>query len=349
MRKFDLEVLVDQFTWIPWVSETVVPEMRWLKFITVFSEPMDLGGLVIKPTRTHGPIKQNYMIIENELFSEDYLSATQMVFQKTQQLLDLLSIVSSRGFKISRIRPGAKIRRKLGLIHRKSLRERMLLYLLKRFSPEPILEGTTDSEGKLSTELTAYRELVAVSKVEGFLEEDVILTTDFPGNKADIEIGMLPIEEFKKRLEEAQRNFRRISANKKLRSSARLYRMSLLLDDYIARYVLMWTALESATSVPRRLEGPKKIELISSRLTEVPGVEDAPENLRQIIKRLNWTRNRIVHEPAFAIRKQFQENLTRSLIELDWILYNCLLCGFGLPLLPEISSPLKGQSTRLTR
>ena len=68
----------------------------------------------------------------------------------------------------------------------------------------------------------------------------------------------------------------------------------------------------------------------------------------QIIEKLNQTRNRIVHRPAFAIRKTFQENLVRSLIQLDWILYNHLLSRFGLPLLPESLSPFKGFN-RLSR
>lgn len=341
-KKWDLEVLVDQFTWIPWTSEKGIPKMRWLKYLTVFPEPMNLGGIVVRPTRTRGPIKQNYMIIENEIFAEDYLSATQMIFQKTQQVLDLLSIVTSRGFRIYRVRPVAEIRKKLGLTRRTSFRERMLFHLRKLLSPKPILQGTTDSKGEFTISLTAYKEHIAVPKVEGFLEENVIFTTDFPGKEISaVNIGLLRIDEFKRRLEEAKRRFLSIVSIKELHSAARLYRTSLQLNDYMVRYVLMWTALESATLVPRSLQGKKKIDWISSKLTKVPGVEDVPDNLTRIIKRLNWTRNRIVHKPAFAIRKRFQEDLPRSLIQLDWLLYNHLLSRFGLPLLPESSSPFK--------
>jgi hypothetical protein len=38
----------------------IIPEMRWLNFLTVFPEPTDLGELVVRPMRTRGPIKKNY-------------------------------------------------------------------------------------------------------------------------------------------------------------------------------------------------------------------------------------------------------------------------------------------------
>jgi hypothetical protein len=336
-----LEVVVNQFTWIPWSSEAVIPEMRWLKQLTIFSEPISLGEIILKPVKTHGPIRQNLMIAEKELSAEDYLSAIQIFFGDTQHILDLLSLVTSRGFKILRVRPSLEIRRKLGLERQKSFRESVRLSLLKRLKQKPVRHDA-GTKGESIAPLTAYQKLIAVSRAEGYLEENVIFTTDFPReDTSTVSIDMLNIGEFKRRLEVAQRNFHAITSKRNLRAGLRFYRTSLQLNDYMVRYVLMWTALESATLVPRKITGKKKIKWISEKVQTVPGIKNGSENLEEIVKRLNQTRNRIVHQPAFAIRKRFQECTTSSLIQLDWVLYNYLLSSFELPLLPSNSSPFK--------
>lgn len=340
-KTWDLEVLIDQFTWIPWVEETaIIPEMRWLNFLTVFPESIDLGELVVRPMRTHGPMKKNYMVAEKEILAQDYLSATQIIFRKAQQMLDLLSVVTSRGFRICRVGPSAHVLRKLGLTRRPSFQERLRSYLLRRLSTEQAVEGTIKGSESAKS-LSAYKEFVAVSKAEGFLEEDIVFTTDFPGKQAlTIEVGMLREDEFNRRLVQARKNLSRIMAEEKLNSAIRLYRVSLQLDDYIVRYVLLWTALESATQVPYRVTGKEKIDWISSRIINVPGVMKS-ENAKKILQRLNLIRNTIVHRPAAAIRQDFQEGLTKSLVELEWLLYNHILSSLALPMLPEVSNPFK--------
>lgn len=308
--------------------------------MTIFPEPVNLGGVVLRPLRIGGPTRQNPMIIEKALHSGNYFLATQTAFREIERILDLLSIVSSRGFKIHRIRPSAKVRKGLGLTRRKSLKERMVRCLQERLSPKPIIEGKWDSGGKLTTSLRPYREHIAVSKAEGYFEENVVLTTDFPSPRADVEIGMLRIEEFRRRLEEAQKNFQRMTNKEELHSAARLYRTSLQMNETLARFVLMWTALESATLVSKKQRGRGKIEKMTLQLDNVPGIREK-KNLKRIVERLNRARNRIVHNPQFAIRKAFRESLTTMLIQLDWILHNHLLYLFGLPLLPEISSPFQ--------
>lgn len=337
-----LEVLVDQFTWIPWSSEAIIPEMRWLKQLTIFPEPISLGEVVLSPVKTHGPVRQNLMIIEKEILAENYLSATQILFGDVQRILDLLSVVTSRGFKILRVRPSSEVRLKLGMTQKKSFRESVLLSLQKKLKSKTPHHHDNSCKVKSITPLTAYQKLIAVSRAEGYLEENVIFTTDFPRKEiSTLNIDMLNVSELKRRLEAAERNFHMISSNKNLRAAVRFYRISLQLNDYMVRYVLLWTALESATSVPKKITGRNKIKWISEKVLTVPGINNGSESPEEIIERLNQVRNRIVHQPPFAIRKKFQEGMASSLIQLDWILYNYLLNGFELPLLPSTLSPFK--------
>ena len=338
---WNLEVIVDQFTWMPWISEaTIIPEMCWLKYLTVFPEPITLGGMVIVPERNQGPLRRNYLIIRKKISAENYLSAIQKVFYRVGEVLDLLSVVTSRGFRIHRVRPAKKIRYKLGLNSERGLAERIIRYLLKFFSPKPIKKLSMKGRKGAVTYLTAYKEYLAVSEAEGYLEENVIFTTDFPVEEiSEIKIELLRIDEFKIRLKKAQ-EIEKMKNFKELLPAVRFYRRALQMNDYIVRFVLQWTSLESAMQVPRRLAGKKKIRFMNSKLAKIIQSENRVK-LENILKKLNKTRNKIVHRPSYAIRRNFRNELPGLLVKLDWILYNYLLYRLGLPLLPKVSSPLK--------
>jgi len=340
-KTWDLEVRIDQFTWIPQPDEkAIIPEMRWQNLITVFPESIDLGELVVKPLKTRGPLKRNPLIAEKSIIAQDYLSATQILFQKTQHVLDLLSVVTSRGFRIQRIMPSESVLRRLGLVQRQSPMEKIRSYLLRKLAREPTIEASLKGD-ETTRILTAYKELVAVIKSEGFLEENAVFTTDFPGKGTlQVKIEMLRKDELNRRLTEARKNLPKILAAEELSSAIRLYRVSLQLNDYTVRYVLQWTALESATQIPKGVTGQKKIDRIGSEMINVPGIADL-KSARDLLKKLNLTRNVIVHKPALAIKPDFQEDLTKQLVGLEWLLYNYLLFRLGFPMLPQVSSPLK--------
>jgi hypothetical protein len=74
------------------------------------------------------------MIVEKKLNAEDYLSATQTLFWETQRILDLLSVVTTRGFRIVRVRPAENVLRKLGLVRPRSLGDRIRRFLSRNLS-----------------------------------------------------------------------------------------------------------------------------------------------------------------------------------------------------------------------
>lgn len=340
---FQLQELIDQYTWIPSPGQIdLLAEMRWLFVITAFPDVIALGdySLARIKMRAANRFKTNQFVINATVRADDYLSAKRTLFNKTQQMLDLLSVVSTRGFKITKINPNIVVDKV-----KKPFQEKLLSYIIQKLEntkPEeaPISTSKMDQAGHAAPILQTSKEYVAEFKAEGYLTEYATFTHDAsPQRFAKVHHSMIKREDFLQRLSEANANYHSIVALRNLTSALRLYRLTLQLNDYATRFILLWTTLESAMGLPRKCQGLQKLTVFADRVNVVPGVGTS-ERAVAILRSLNKTRNKIVHRIELTARRSFQEALPVSLVKLDWITLNFLLHGLNLKMLHENVSPL---------
>lgn len=137
---FELEVLIDQFTWIPSPDQTaLIPEIRWINARTVLPEPTTIGTTTLRRITPANPFAKNQYLIKRNVIAENYLSAKRTIFYETEQALDILSIVSQRGFKLLKINP-PQPETSNGVQKKTSLRDKLIVWsnkqlnLVERFS-----------------------------------------------------------------------------------------------------------------------------------------------------------------------------------------------------------------------
>jgi len=310
--------------------------MRWINARTVFPEPLTLGITTLRRINPANPFNENKFAIKRDLLAEDYLAAKRVVFYETEQVLDTLSIVSQRGFKILKIVPSDTKTKKISL--RESLIARSIKQL--RSEPTPIYQATTDENGKATLKLQPYREYTLELNLAGFLKEYVTFTHDTQENQLPIiNYFSMTINDFVNRISEANANYPRISSLGNITTALRFYRMSLQLNDYITRFVMLWTALESACNLPEYCRRKEKRKLMSDEIVKLPSVKNL-KKANEIFEKLYDKRNNIIHNPQITRQKDFAESLPASYNELDWLLINYLLLKLGLKMLHENASPL---------
>ncbi len=342
---FELEVLIDQFTWIPSPDQTaIIPEMRWINARTVLPDPTTIGTTTLRRITPANPFTKNQYLIKRCVIAEDYLTAKRMVFYETEQALDILSIVSQRGFKLLKITPpqpnaSPKSQKKI------NLSDRLIAWSNKQLKseptqPTPINQFITDNNGQTTMNLQPSMEYTVEIKEAGRLQEYVTFTHDAqPNQLSKIHYFNMTTNDIVMSTSEANTNYLRISSLGNVTTALRFYRTLLQLNDYITRYVLLWTALESACGVPQRCNRKDKKKTMIEEIIKLPSVKT---NVKadELFENLYDKRNEIVHNPQITRQEDFKESLPEFYSKLEWLCVNSLLDKLCLMMLHENASPL---------
>ena len=343
---FELEVLIDQFTIIPSPKQTgLIPEIRWINARTVFPEPTTIGTTTLTRITPANPFTKNQYLIKREVVAEDYLSAKRIVFYETEQALDILSIVSQRGFKMLRITPPQPKTNNIGQTKKNSLRDKLIAWSNKQLKSKPtqltpIDQFMIDEKGQATIKLQPYMEYTLELKEAGRLQEYITFTHDAQSNQlSKIHYFNMTTKDMQLRISEANTNYLRISSLGNVTTAIRFYRMSLQSSDYLTRFVLLWSALESACNLRERCGFPEKMRIMSNEIVTLPKVHNL-EKANEVLTKLNWTRNQIVHNPQITRQEDFKESLPESYSKLNWLCINLLLDKLSLTMLHENASPL---------
>jgi hypothetical protein len=250
--------------------------------------------------------------------------AVTVAYDSARTKLNLLSLISNKGFLISHIWPlyskdAQSIMGSTEQMNQEIGATRKWL----EYSKKPEIKSVNFSSGKITKDPEYLQ--------EGF--HTVIYPQEEP--TAVRNIVLLKISDLENDWSEAFDKFseKDVSTHFLLNQAMELYRISLTSRELYSRYLLDWIALDSITPFVEK-QGSKKIAGMSRFIGRISGIDD----LGPVIEELYRIRNDIAHSRMQQIL-EFNTECKKGLLWLEWILTNLVRTKIGLNQRNEKAAP----------
>ncbi len=331
MNTYRIWCKINQFTEIPILLKNVDERLAWTRYWTSWrSLQIENFKLYhIKNENTEAVTRESGLLTEEYVTYTDVVGATTKAYELIRTKLNILSLVSERGFSISMVYPVTDKEPAIDISIQDYLEQ-----------AEKALVGNEPNVSD-SPPHHILSELVMTAGVEhsDILKENLELVQFIEeANLVERNIVVNRIVEVEDEWKSGYYAFRLLTLNQqnRLNQSMDFYRNTLLSRDIFSRFLLSWTALDSLTPYLDKM-GNVKVEGISSFLGNISGLN----KLEDTISKLYSIRNDISHNRR---RKdpEFISEAKRGLLMLEWILKNYLRKRLGLEqkdpkALPDIS------------
>lgn len=315
---FSVWVVIDQYTEVPFLLPNVDERLTWMRSWARWDE-VSLDSLQLHHLSTgelSSSTRSSRLLHEEVVEAPSPVEAGHVAYANTVTKLNLLSLVTGRGFSIVTVAMKAPHSEALGSLIAKSLEKQSELV---RKRPDGALPSALVPQGSMI--ITASKE--GETLTESF-ESTTYLDEEMSG-KFNRTLRVMKQGDVESEWKLAVSGFQALEAGKRAKfgRALHLHAAAKMIREMYSRYEITWTALDSLTPfVDAR--GKEKIRGMASHIGTINGVED----LRSVIGKLYTTRNDISH--GRRADKAFPTECKRRLLMLEWILENFIREGVGV-------------------
>lgn len=327
ISKYKVWFIIKQYTEYPLFIEGLGEGLDWYRGWASWQN-VKLRDLVI----VHEPDQSeeekegiSTMYAEEIVESDSPFRSASIAYNKMKTKLNLLSLISQKGFLIKSVFPNADLNADLNSE-------------LDRFESLIHENQPTKTSSKNQIQINPFfaRFIMKTGKSEDYLSESVeavYSVLEGPELKRNIHVIKLPW--LQDEWNRAFTNFFNLDIKDQplVNQSMEIYRMALTSGGLYSRYLLQWIALDLLTPFVKE-KGSKKIAGMSVFIGSINGVAD----LKLTLEIIYGMRNDIAHGRAQQINA-FDIECKKGLLWLEWILTNFVRMKLGLNQINERAAP----------
>jgi len=318
---------IDQYTEYPIQVPFVEERLAWMRNWSSWRE-FNFVGLQLRHVETietERYAKTSFLAFESTVNADSLESAVKTTYTEATKKLNFLSLLTGKGFAPITIRVPRPLTR---VEKRSNLVNRIYWWAVKR------AEVKGSKEGKAEADSWPGERRHVVIDSPGYQHEEYEVVVDVRENGPKRELWSTTIDEVERRWRALTDTVNRLPPNttSELTRALDLYRASRMSRDVFARYVVVWTALDSLTPYTDKM-GKEKTDGMAKFMGPISGVAALPD----VIGKLYGTRNDISHSRKQG--EEFSGVCKNRLIMLEWIFLCYLHERLSLPQRPASGAP----------